>query len=129
MEVQVRAAGEDKGDKKPYKLNTGALKYLLINLFLLPTEDDPENPALEVNKPAGGKKAGTQAANGGGGAKSGGVNGAEKQWLNKGTEAYTKAVECLKKKECTVAQIETKYRLNKEIKAELEAIEKGAQAK
>jgi hypothetical protein len=34
--------GEDKGDKGLYKAFTGALKYFLLKLFLLPTGDDPE---------------------------------------------------------------------------------------
>jgi len=43
LNVAVRCAGEDKSDKGPYKANTGALKYLLLQTFLLPTDDDPEN--------------------------------------------------------------------------------------
>jgi len=43
LNVAVRCAGEDKGDKGAYKANTGALKYLLLQVFLLPTDDDPEN--------------------------------------------------------------------------------------
>lgn len=36
--------GSDKpGDKAPYKAWTGALKYILTTLFLIPTGDDPEN--------------------------------------------------------------------------------------
>lgn len=47
VQAAVRCAGEDKGDKSPYKGNTGALKYLLIQTFLLPTEDDPENDSKD----------------------------------------------------------------------------------
>lgn len=34
--------GRDSGDKAPYKAFTGALKYFLIQAFLLATGDDPE---------------------------------------------------------------------------------------
>lgn len=51
IDTQVRAAGEDKGDKHAYKANTGALKYLYIELFTLPTEDDPENDTKYPHKP------------------------------------------------------------------------------
>lgn len=35
--------GQDFGDKAVYKAKTGALKYALTTLFLIPTGDDPEN--------------------------------------------------------------------------------------
>ena len=50
-EITVKVAGEglDAGDKAPYKAMTGALKYALLQSFLLATGDDPEeertNPA------------------------------------------------------------------------------------
>ena len=44
-ELNVRVAGEgaDPGDKAPYKAMTGALKYALLQSFLLATGDDPED--------------------------------------------------------------------------------------
>jgi hypothetical protein len=42
MEVQILAQGQDRADKGPYKAATGALKYALRNVFLIPTGDDPE---------------------------------------------------------------------------------------
>jgi hypothetical protein len=42
INVAVFAAGEDKGDKHAYKMMTGALKYLFMQIFLLETDDDPE---------------------------------------------------------------------------------------
>ena len=44
-ELSVRVAGEgaDPGDKAPYKAMTGALKYALLQSFLLATGDDPED--------------------------------------------------------------------------------------
>jgi hypothetical protein len=44
-EITVRVAGEgvDAGDKAPYKAMTGALKYALLQSFLLATGDDPED--------------------------------------------------------------------------------------
>jgi len=43
-EIIVKVAGEglDSGDKAPYKAMTGALKYALLQSFLLATGDDPE---------------------------------------------------------------------------------------
>jgi hypothetical protein len=44
-ELTVRVAGEgaDIGDKAPYKAMTGALKYALLQSFLLASGDDPED--------------------------------------------------------------------------------------
>jgi ERF superfamily len=44
-EITVRVAGEglDVGDKASYKAMTGALKYALLQSFLLATGDDPED--------------------------------------------------------------------------------------
>lgn len=50
-ELAVKVAGEgvDAGDKAPYKAMTGALKYALLQSFLLSTGDDPE----QGQRPAG----------------------------------------------------------------------------
>lgn len=57
VEVSVLAAGEDKSDKHAYKAMTGALKYLLIQVFLLETDDDPEkDDSPEEKKPKMSKK-------------------------------------------------------------------------
>ena len=56
-EITVKVAGEglDAGDKAPYKAMTGALKYALLQSFLLATGDDPEdersNPASPSSTP------------------------------------------------------------------------------
>jgi hypothetical protein len=56
-EIAVKVAGEglDAGDKAPYKAMTGALKYALLQSFLLATGDDPEdertNPANHSSTP------------------------------------------------------------------------------
>jgi len=39
---KVLVPAQDKGDKAPWKANTGAMKYLLNRLFMLDTGDDPE---------------------------------------------------------------------------------------
>lgn len=39
--------GRDRGDKAPYKALTGALKYALIQTFLIATGDDPEHEGSE----------------------------------------------------------------------------------
>ena len=38
--------GLDSGDKAPYKAMTGALKYALLQSFLLATGDDPEEERI-----------------------------------------------------------------------------------
>ena len=47
-EITVKVAGEglDPGDKAPYKAMTGALKYALLQSFLLATGDDPEEDRI-----------------------------------------------------------------------------------
>jgi hypothetical protein len=53
-EIVAKVAGQglDSGDKAPYKAMTGALKYALLQSFLLATGDDPEeervNPASQT---------------------------------------------------------------------------------
>src|SRR5208282_2201052 len=44
-EIVAKVAGQglDSGDKAPYKAMTGALKYALLQSFLLATGDDPED--------------------------------------------------------------------------------------
>lgn len=43
MEFNALGEGQDSGDKATYKAMTGAVKYALLKLFLIPTGDDPEN--------------------------------------------------------------------------------------
>ena len=40
--ISVVGQGSDSGDKASYKAMTGAEKYALLKLFLIPTGDDPE---------------------------------------------------------------------------------------
>ena len=40
--------GADTGDKAPYKAMTGALKYALLQSFLLASGDDPEDERGEM---------------------------------------------------------------------------------
>ena len=49
--AKVAGQGLDSGDKAPYKAMTGALKYALLQSFLLATGDDPEEE--RVNHSAG----------------------------------------------------------------------------
>jgi hypothetical protein len=57
-EVVATAAGQglDAGDKAPYKAMTGALKYALLQTFLLATGDDPEDERVDAHfkKPSSG---------------------------------------------------------------------------
>lgn len=58
IEVPWAGAGNDfGGDKGLYKAMTGALKYQLLDSFLLPTTDDPEHDALsqQHSAPAAGQ--------------------------------------------------------------------------
>ena len=43
LTVRVPGEGANPGDKAPYKAMTGALKYALLQSFLLATGDDPED--------------------------------------------------------------------------------------
>lgn len=45
-----------------------------------------------------------------------------KPWLNEKTETFTKAVAAVKEGTATIEQIETKYRLSKEIKTKLQSL-------
>ena len=42
LSARIVGQGDDKGDKAFYKAYTGAVKYLLMKTFLIPTGDDPE---------------------------------------------------------------------------------------
>jgi len=48
-EIVAKVAGQglDTGDKAPYKAMTGALKYALLQSFLLATGDDPEDERVD----------------------------------------------------------------------------------
>jgi hypothetical protein len=43
MRGEVCGQGTDSGDKGVYKAITGAIKYIFMKNFLIPTGDDPEN--------------------------------------------------------------------------------------
>jgi hypothetical protein len=47
LTVKVPGEGRDPGDKGPYKAMTGALKYALLQSFLIATGDDPEDERAE----------------------------------------------------------------------------------
>jgi ERF superfamily protein len=47
LEFNIIGEGQDKGDKATYKAMTGAMKYALLKLFLIPTGDDPEKDGEE----------------------------------------------------------------------------------
>jgi hypothetical protein len=50
----VAGQGLDVGDKAPYKAMTGALKYALLQSFLLATGDDPEDERMDARLTASG---------------------------------------------------------------------------
>lgn len=47
IEFRNVGQGQDSGDKAFYKAATGAVKYALLKLFLIPTGDDPEESSPE----------------------------------------------------------------------------------
>ena len=47
----VSGQGTDSGDKGVYKAITGAVKYIFMKNFLIPTGDDPEQDGVATNKP------------------------------------------------------------------------------
>ena len=51
MEFTIIGQGEDAMDKGTYKAMTGATKYALMKLFLMPTGDDPENDSEHRHTP------------------------------------------------------------------------------
>ncbi len=51
--AKVAGQGLDPGDKAPYKAMTGALKYALLQSFLLATGDDPEDERPDARYSAG----------------------------------------------------------------------------
>jgi hypothetical protein len=58
----VLGEGADRSDKATYKAMTGALKYALLKLFLIPTGDDPEKDDDEKPAPRTNGKASADAA-------------------------------------------------------------------
>ncbi len=62
IEMRIIGQGQDGGDKALYKALTGATKYLVLKLFLLPTGDDPEadSPQGEVKQSPKSTKAAKQ---------------------------------------------------------------------
>lgn len=51
LSFTIIGEGQDSGDKASYKAMTGATKYALLKLFLIPTGDDPERDATPREKP------------------------------------------------------------------------------
>jgi hypothetical protein len=53
MECPWLGCGQDSGDKGIYKALTGGYKYFLLQLFMIPTGDDPEKSTKKRREPAG----------------------------------------------------------------------------
>jgi hypothetical protein len=62
LEFTVIGEGQDRGDKATYKAMTGATKYALLKLFLIPTGDDPEKDEDEKPAPRSAPKSSADAA-------------------------------------------------------------------
>ena len=54
LTVKMPGEGRDPGDKGPYKAMTGALKYALLQSFLIATGDDPEDERADGGQHAAG---------------------------------------------------------------------------
>ena len=54
LTVKMPGEGRDPGDKGPYKAMTGALKYALLQSFLIATGDDPEDERADSGQRPGG---------------------------------------------------------------------------
>jgi hypothetical protein len=54
LTVKMPGEGQDPGDKGPYKAMTGALKYALLQSFLIATGDDPEDEGADGGQHAAG---------------------------------------------------------------------------
>lgn len=52
IEFRNIGQGQDSGDKAFYKAATGAVKYALLKLFLIPTGDDPEDASPDAGSSA-----------------------------------------------------------------------------
>ena len=63
--VSGAGTGEDSSDKGTYKGITGAVKYLLMKTFLIPTGDDPENTSSGGGSGGGRGGGGGSASRGG----------------------------------------------------------------
>src|SRR5215469_2699783 len=63
LTVKVPGEGRDPGDKGPYKAMTGALKYALLQSFLIATGDDPEDERAEEVRHTGSHGNGASALN------------------------------------------------------------------
>ncbi len=51
LRFTIIGQGQDSGDKASYKAMTGATKYALLKLFLIPTGDDPEDEKAPDSMP------------------------------------------------------------------------------
>lgn len=56
LAFDVLGEGTDTGDKASYKAMTGAVKYALLKLFLIPTGDDPEEDSSPASTTKGGQQ-------------------------------------------------------------------------
>src|SRR5690606_34275040 len=89
-----------------------ARKYSLNGLFAIDDTKDLDSDEYQAN----GKKNDSDKT------PKTPVKPSEKPWLNETDEAYTKAVEALKSKRVTMAQILGKYKLSTAVRAKLEAL-------
>ena len=108
----IEGEAMDNGDKATNKALSVALKYCLMQMFLIPTEElkdmDPDNNSPEPMPKTDGYK--NQR-----------YDDDPRPWLNKG-DALNKAMEYLRTGKGSMAEIEKKYRLNKEVRASLQII-------
>ncbi len=105
------ANGMNDFDKGVGSAMTYGERYFLLKYFHIPTDADDVDA---LNRDAATVKTYTPAQ----------TNGSELPWLNKGTKEYEGAVSKLQAGTTTIAKIQQFYKLNKEVKANLEACTK-----
>ena len=88
-----------------------ARKYALNGLFLIDDTKDPDSDEYQKVQNKGYDSVPKQP-----------VSPDNKIWLNKDTEDWKKVTEALQKKKATMSYVLSKFKLSKEIKAELESL-------
>jgi len=105
--TDVPGEAMDSGDKSTFKALSGALKYCLLAMFLIPTAEkkDPDSDTYEIKQPAA-KPALPEL----------------KPELKAGTDQYNNVVEWLAtKKGSTIEKVKEKYRLSQQVQLMIEA--------
>jgi hypothetical protein len=107
------ANGMNDFDKGVGSAMTYGERYFLLKYFHIPTDADDVDA---VNRDVATVKTSTYTKPA--------TNGDDKPWLNKGTPEYAGAISKLQKGTTTIEKIQQFYKLNKDVRANLEACTK-----